>query len=56
MKILRQKKKKIELTAACLALSRLISCSIFSRIANLTARWQISVKSAPENPLVTLEM
>merc|ERR1711982_266713 len=40
--------------AACLALSRLISCSIFSLIANFTDLWQISVKSAPENPLVTL--
>ena len=44
------------LTAACIALSRLISCSIFSLIANFTALWQISVKSAPENPLVTFAM
>ena len=47
-------KRRIILTAACLSRSRLMSASIFSRIANFTALWQISVKSAPENPLVTL--
>ena len=51
-----KKVKKTLLTAACIALSRLMSCSIFSLIANFTALWQISVKSAPENPLVTLAM
>ena len=41
------------LTAACLSRSFLISDSIFSLMANFTARWQISVRSAPENPFVT---
>lgn len=38
----------------CLSRSRLISLSIDSRMASLQARWQISVRSAPEKPLVIL--
>lgn len=37
-----------------LSRSLLISFSMDSRIASLQALWQISVKSAPENPLVIL--
>lgn len=37
---------------ACFSLSWLISFSMLSRIANLQARWQISVRSAPEKPTV----
>lgn len=36
----------------CLSLSRRISFSMLSLMASLHARWQISVRSAPENPLV----
>lgn len=36
----------------CLSRSRRISLSIDSRMASLQARWQISVRSAPEKPLV----
>lgn len=38
----------------CLSRSRLISLSMDSRMASLQARWQISVRSAPEKPLVIL--
>ena len=31
-----------------------MSASMFSLMASLQARWQISVMSAPEKPLVTL--
>jgi len=33
-----------------------ISVSMHCLMASLHARWQISVKSAPENPCVTLAM
>lgn len=33
-----------------------ISLSMHCLMASLQARWQISVKSAPENPWVTLAM
>lgn len=36
----------------CLSLSLRISFSMLSLIASLHARWQISVRSAPEKPLV----
>lgn len=36
----------------CLSLSLRISLSMLSLIASLHARWQISVRSAPEKPLV----
>ena len=40
---------------SCLSLSILISASMHSLIANLQARWQISVKSAPLKPCVILD-
>lgn len=36
----------------CLWRSALISASMASRMASLQARWQISVRSAPEKPSV----
>jgi len=36
----------------CLSLSLRISFSMHSLMASLHARWQISVRSAPEKPLV----
>lgn len=36
----------------CLSLSLRISFSMLSLMASLHARWQISVRSAPEKPLV----
>ena len=41
-------------TFFCLSFSFLISASMLSLMASLQALWQISVKSAPENPLVIL--
>lgn len=38
----------------CLSLSLRISFSMLSLMASLHARWQISVRSAPEKPLVIL--
>ena len=50
----KREQQKHFLTFFCLSFSLLMSASMLSLMASLQALWQISVRSAPENPFVIL--